>query len=712
MSRPLVTVLLAVVLLVGALPSLASQTQVHTVDGADMVDGELEGASIRGDYAVVSGPDVKVMNESVAGAVLGITRGGDGQLYVATATPGKVYRINGAALDEVFASDRGLITALLSQGKKLVALSTPDGGADVIDVATKKVDRITSPAKLLLGGTVAGGVVYAVGSNDDGGVVLRLPEGAKAFEVVATSTEPLRSIAVRGTRIVVGGADEGVVYEVKGKSLTALLDAEPGEVSAVGIAKDGTVFAAFIDGEGKLSTTASAKVRDDAAEDKKKAPKPKARKVKGGEVWRITKDGSATMVFQSKTHGPYTLAVDDDRDRVLIGTGPEGRLLSVSASVVERPTVLTRRTGSDEITALYPEKAGVVVGTAHGGSVFFVGTSQVTSSWLSPALNADAQARYGLVRTRIERGAGRVTMRVGHTKEPDESWGPFAPMKPASSTGVVFDVAKAPYAQVKVELGAGAVLSAIHLAYLVDNRAPEVVRMDVLAPGWRVTPSPRNAPESRSVTFSEKPFSKFLDRQGAQNPTLDERPFGKQSFDVGYRTVYAYVEDPDKDALQYRFFLGAQSGNAPPVSWQQLGDWSDEPFVSFEASRLADGDYRVRVEVNDSPTNGHARALQDAAVSAPFVVSHVQPKVSGASASKAAGVAKVAFSVTAALPLISVRCSTDLGEWLPLDPADGLLDAQSERFSTTLPATKATAAVSCEVYDEALNFTRFDIPVR
>jgi hypothetical protein len=214
------------------------------------------------------------------------------------------------------------------------------------------------------------------------------------------------------------------------------------------------------------------------------------------------------------------------------------------------------------------------------------------------------------------------------------------------------------------------------------------------------------------VTFGEKPFNKFLDRRGAQNPTMDERPYGKQSFDVGYRTVYAYAEDADKDALRYRFFLGRQQGSAPPATWKSLGDWSEDPFVSFEASRLADGEYRVKVEVSDSPTNGHARALTDTRVSAPFVVSHKAPAVSSPSAARDEGVVRVGFEVVADLPLISARCSTDLAEWLPLDPKDGMLDGAREAFATTLPATKQTDAVSCELYDEALNFQRFDIPVR
>jgi hypothetical protein len=35
--------------------------------------------------------------------------------------------------------------------------------------------------------------------------------------------------------------------------------------------------------------------------------------VRGGEVWRLGVDGSARVVFQSKEHGPYALAVGLDR---------------------------------------------------------------------------------------------------------------------------------------------------------------------------------------------------------------------------------------------------------------------------------------------------------------------------------------------------------------------------------------------------------------
>jgi len=331
--------------------------------------------------------------------------------------------------------------------------------------------------------------------------------------------------------------------------------------------------------------------------------------------------------------------------------------------------------------------------------------------------------------------APRVSLRTGNTREPDETWSDWSPAQTAVVDGVVLAAPPAPFAQVKVELQAGARVSALHAAALVDNRAPEIVSVDVLAPGWKVVATPREPPETRSVNFGEKPFARFLDRRGAQNPTLDERPYGKQSFDVGYRTVYAYAEDVDKDALRYRFWLGTTSttpsttpststpsttsttangaaGAGDVARWTLLQDWSDAPFVSFEASRLGDGDYRVKVDVDDSPTNGPTRALSDAVVSDRFVVSHAVPRFVDAFAARAKTGARLSMRVDAALPLVSVRCSTQLSDWQPLDPKDGILDGHSESFDVVVTGGDSVTSVSCEAYDEALNFARVDVPVR
>ncbi len=698
----------AAVLLAGcAAPAWASQAQLHVVEGAaDLLEGDLEGAALGPDGVVRVGDDVRFLADGMSGPVLALTRAGDGQLYAATAAPGRVWRIaDGKAPEAVLEVDKPLVVALLPVGRgTLVALTAPDGGAEVLDLATKKHESVAAKdAKLLLAGAVHDDVVYAVGGGDEG-VLLKLARGAKAFEVVAKVKEPqLRSVAVgkRGgaVRIVVGGGEDGVVYDVAGGKARALLDAAAGEITAVALGSDGSVYAAAVDGEGKLSKGATAKDKDEGDDDKK-GSKKKARKVKSAEIWRIDPAGRASILWQSKAHGAYALVLTGGR--VFAGTGPLGRLLELDPSGEGSAGVRTRVTDHDEITSLFVDGKDLLLGTAHGSGVARLGGKRVGATYTTDALDADALARYGSATARAS-GAVKLSVRSGNTKEPNDTWSPWGPPSAAPA---------GQYAQVRAELSAGATLSGLSLSYLVDNRAPSVERVDVLAPGWKLVANLREPPETRSVTLNEKPFAKYLDRRGGQNPTLDERPFAKQSFDVGYRTVYAWVEDPDSDALRYRFFLGRVTGAAGEVaSWSALKGWSEEPFASFEASRLADGQYRVKVEVDDVLTNGPARRLGDTDIGPVFVVSHAAPRMTGAKAVRDKGRVKVNLDVAGALPLTVVRCSAGGEEWIPLDPKDGITDGREESFEQTLDLSGALPSVSCEVYDEALNFGRIDIPL-
>lgn len=696
----------------------ASQAQVHVVEGMkDLASGELEGAALTPDARVSAGPQTKLIADGLSGPVLAVARGSDGALYAATAAPGRVWRIkDGAAAEQIWETDKPLVTALLPLSKgRLVAITAPEGGAEIIDIATKKsVESIVAKdAKMLLAGAVVDDTVYAVGGGEEG-LVLKLAPGAKAFETVAKTKEAqLRSIAVRklagGLKIVVGGSEEGVVYDVTAGKVRALIDATPGEITALAIGDDGTVFAAAVDGDGKLSKGALAKAKDDSSsDDDDKKKKQKARKVKGAEVWRIDATtsksaGRAMLLWQSKDHGAYALAFMDGR--LFAGTGPEGRIYEIDPTGGRAAGVLTRIKDHDEVTSLFVDASGLVLGTSHAAAVATVSKARAASAaYMSPALDSEGLARYGAVTARTHgAGAAKLSVRTGNTKEPDDTWSAWSATPGGAPAGQ--------YAQVRAELSGAIALEAMTLSYLVDNRAPEIDRVEVLAPGWKVIASNREPSESRSVTFNEKPFAKYLDRRGGQNPTLDERPFGKQSFDPGYRTVYAYVEDSDKDALRYQFSLGKVNASGAVSSYAIVKEWSEEPFLSFEASRLSDGEYKVQVFVDDSPTNGPARRLGDDDTSPAFVVSHAPPKVSGAVATRAGKNVRVKLEVASALPLTVVRCSAAGDEWLPIDPKDGIIDGRTESFDVEMDSGKLISAVSCEVYDEALNFNRVDIPI-
>lgn len=709
-------------LLVIPTSALATRTKVHRVDDyVGFAQGEFDGTSLAPDGSVRLGPALEEVVKDLPGPVLAIARAGDGLLYAATAAPGRVWRLAPGKEPELFADvKKPLITALLPHGRgELVALTAPDGGAHFLSLDKRREPRVVEAkgVKMLLAGAALGDTLYAVGGGDEG-VLLRLAPGASTFEVLARVSEKhLRAIAVdrrpglRSPRVVVGGGDEGVVYEWSGDKLRALVDAAPSEVTSLVIDRQGRVFAALVDADGKLS--AGATDRDSERDEGKKDERP--RKVKSAEVLRVDLGGRVSVLWQSKAHGAYALALS--RGRLLLGTGARGRVYDLDPEGKRRAGVLARAEGHDEVTVLLPQRDGsVVVGTAHGGGVLLLSSrTRERGVYLTKAFDAGSLARYGAVRVDANRPAGatvRVQLRTGNTKEPDDTWSAF------SSPLLADGVANAPpgrYAQLRFELargGGGApVLSATRLSYLEDNRPPEVARVEALMPGWRVTFTEREPSDSRSVTFNERPFNAYLERAGSRLPTLTERPSGKQVWSPGWRSIYAWVQDPDRDALRYRFFLGRADGSGEVREWREVKPWSPEPFYSFEAARLADGAYRVRVEVDDAPTNGTLRALSDEGVSPVFLIAHATPTFKDARASRVADGYRVRMSVEAEVPLAGVRCSAGGAEWLPVDSADGIVDTEEERFDVTLPGDDLFSSVSCEAIDEAGNHARIDLPV-
>lgn len=718
LAAPLALVV-ALVIVTGS--ASATRVKVHHLDGyADFAAGDFEGTRLDATGNVQPGSALDVLTAVLPGPVLGLARGRDNALYAATARPGRIWRITPGREPELFAElARPLVTALLpGPGESLIAVTAPGGGVHFLDLRGKSPPRVVeaSGVDMLLGAAMIGNDLYVVGGGNEG-VLLQLPAGATSFTTLAKVREAhLRSIAVasaRGkgaARVVVGGGEEGIIYTWEAGRLRALLDATPGEVTAIVVDQQGRIFASLVDADGKLSAGGTS--RDEEGDRDRSKP----REVKSAEVVRIDPDGRNTVLWQSKQHGAYALALH--RGSLLVGTGARGRVYELDPEGRKGSSMIARVPGHDEVTALLPQRDGaVLIGTAHGGGVYRTSPRPPSSAvYLSQPLDAGSLARYGVVDTQgfVPQGAAiKVQLRTGNTSVPDETWSPFS--QEFVGRGVP-EVPLGRYAQLRVELvqgaaGAAPQLVAVRASYLEHNRAPEVARVEILAPGWRVSLSEREPPDSRSVTFGERPFQAFLERPGSKLPTLGERPSGKQVWAPGWRTAYVWAEDPDKDALRYRYFLG-RAGPAGTVSgWELVQDWSEEPFYSFEAARLADGAYRLKVECDDAATNGPSRALPDAAETPVFRIDHQRPKLEAARAVRKGREYQVQFTARAAVPLAAVRCAGAGTDWLPLDPVDGLVDATEERFDTLLPAGHLFDGVSCELLDEAGNHARADIPV-
>jgi len=713
--------------------AFASRTRVHALEApSDFADGTFDGTSLTDDGAVVLGPSLTPFVSVIGGPVLALATTADGAVYAGTSSPARVFRMfKDRAPELVVELKAALVTALVPlDGSTLVAFTSADAAAHFIALRATgagEVKRtVAAPdVKFLLGAVKDGDTLYVVGGGE-GGALLELAKGATAFTTLGTVKEKtLRSVArapFAGRKgLVVGGGDDGLVYVYDGRALRSLVDAEPTEVSSLVVDTKGRTFAALVDAQGKVTDGATARdaaapPADDKEASKAKPKEKKARKVKSAEVLRIDPDGSVHVLWQSKKHGAYALLLD--KRGLLVGTGGDGQVLLLDPEGRRGATVLGSAKDADEIVALTTSKAGdVLLGTAHGGGVVELSAARRSKGqFTSGVVDAKQVARYGHLdfAGAVPDGA-KVTLevRTGGNAEPDDTWSAWSPSLASAGVPVV---PAARYAQVRATLEAkgnvDVALGFVRLAYLTSNRPPEIAELEVVAPGWKVRHAERERSDARSVTFGKGAFKKFAQPRGSSAPVLDERPSGKQSFDAGHRTVYAFVEDPDGDALRYRFSLAKVSPRGDTGPYAVVKEWSEEPFVSLDMARLKDGAYRVRVETDDMPTNGPARALGDARESPTFDVAHQPPRFASARATPGPSSVRVVLDVEALAPLTLVACSAGGADWVPVDPSDGILDTAKERFDTTLPLPTTEAALraaSCLARDEAGNEARTDL---
>jgi hypothetical protein len=720
-----------------ASPVLASQAVVDIREGAKkLTGGDFHGTGLDSEGQIRLAPALKKRTDKIPGTVVDMIRGGDGDLYLATANPGQVWRVPGGGDPQlVFDAKKPMVTALAAMGKStLVALSAPSGGAHFIGIgkgsggksATSKVRTVKAPGvKMLLGAATSGQTLYAVGGGEEG-VLLRLEATGNRFVKVATVKEPhLRSVAasdVRGKKlVVVGGATTGTLYRLENKKLRAVAQAEAKEVADLVLDRRGRIFAALVDASGSLTKkgATSRDLEEDEDEDedeksstdKRKAEKP--RKVKSTEVLRVDPNGQVAVLWQSKKNGAYALTLMNNA--LYVGTGAGGRIYRIDPEGRSRAALFARIPDHHEVVALRTGGAGTLVAaTARGNSVFTLEPEKPgrAGHYLSAVLDAEAQAQWGRISWSGDDLRGvKVALRTGNTKKPDDSWSAFSPDLSAFGEP---SVPPGRYAQVRIKLSStsrvGPSVRGFRIAHLVGNRAPEVVKIEILAPGWRVMRKFPTEDNDRSFSFSEDVFEDFLARHGALLPSGKTKTKGRQRFEPGWRTLFVFAEDPDKDALRYRFFLARESKGGQLGRWELVKDWSDDPFFSFESARAKDGIYRMKVEVSDVLTNGFSRALGDSGISDRFSVELAPPAFSGKGVRRIKDGVKVQFSVTSLLPLAGIRCAVNGGDWVPVDAADGIVDGPNERVDAFFPlkGKAKVTALSCEAIDEAFNYRRED----
>ncbi len=595
-----------------------------------------------------------------AARVWDLARAG-GSVFAATGDEGRIFRRDGdGPWQEAFDADDTQALSLVALADGRVFAGTGPGGLVIELTDPAHPSSRPDPGVQYIWDLAADaeGALYAA-TGPGGQLWRRSPEGRWSLWLDTRHAHLLSVAAAADGSVYVGGDGDGVLYRVApdGKA-TVVYDAPQGEIRALTIGPDGTLYAGTAS---EAPASASPPARTGAIDRPRVrrvaiGQEPKARVVDNppgpalpkpgpaGEnvVYRVGPDGVPRVVFRAKVLVHSLMAT---ADRLLIGTGPEGRLYEVRDGGRESSPVA--RLDHGQILAMAAGPGGsVLIGTGDPGAVMTLATGcEPAGSLVSEVFDAKLPSRFGAVGWRAEAPIGtavRLRLRTGNVGQPDSTWSPWsAPLDdPAGSRP---DCPPGRFAQYKAELStddraSSPALETVVVRYRTANLPPEIGKIEV--------------------------------------PDLSE---GDGATRTGKLTLKWEADDPNGDDLVYT--LALRKDGWP--DWVPLGGPSPltGPEYAWDLATVPSGTYRLRVAASDRAGNPAAEALEARRESPPFLVDHRAPTVTVRVEGKT-----VRASLTDDLTrLVKAAYAVDGGEWVPAFPEDGLFDGLRESLTIELP---------------------------
>ncbi len=689
----------------------AQQTKIwEQTSFSDFEKGTPDRISIRSDGALELAPRLHDLYEAPESYLWDVVVASSGTVYAAAGPEAVVFKLEpGGEASKFFEADAIEVHALaLGAEGALFAATSPD--AKIYRIAPDGASSIYyDPQASYVWDMAIGpdGALY-VATGDEGKIhrVTAQNQGAVFYE---TGETHVRSIAFDSEGRLVAGTDPGglilritesngaahgfVLYQSPKKEVTAVLAAPDGSVYAAGVGnRTGSPASTSTSTQSTSSTSqpegGSPSGSPQAAPPSLPSASAVALRVSGGsEVVRIAPDGEPRQVWSDNEAIVYSLGFDGEK-RLLIGTGNEGRLYRLESS--ERYS-LVLATPSNQITAMASTNdGGVILAASNIGKLHKLGPEIASEGvFESDVFDADLFTRWGALEA-DPAGAGALAVRSGNLDRPARTWSDW------SDSG---EAPPARFAQWKATLRASGQtspeLDAVRLYYRPANSKPRIEELELTPPNYRFPPKrPSVAP--RTLTLS--PIgSSSVSRRGAraqQPPQILTQAAGS----LGVRWSAEDANDDDLIAKVEIQGIG-ESG------WILLEDDIEDTEFNFDSDAFADGRYRLRVTVSDSPSNAPAEALEDSRISEPFLIDNSAPTIADLTATRDGDSLQIRFRASdSASKIESAEYSINGGDWRPALPASGLFDAQELAFDFAAEGGQAPQhVVAVRVFDSREN---------
>ncbi|HEV2134845.1 MAG TPA: hypothetical protein VGR47_11470 [Terracidiphilus sp.] len=600
--------------------------------------------------------------------------GPDGSLYAATMPSGKVYKLNPEATTK---QEETNATVVFDMAK----LPAAEGGsADkgkpryIWDMTFDKEGRLY----IATGGPAA---VFRVDVTK---------AGAQPEEFFKSDEAHIRALAwdAKGN-LIAGSVGTGLVYRIdpQGKGYV-VFDAPKGEITALAVGTDGTIYAAGVGDKGHtplppLPVQGMATVTINIVQPgSMQAANQSTTVPEGSEIYALKEGEAPRTLWSSKPDIVYALTMTPEG--LLAVSGNRGHIYRIQADGSYAD--VGHLDAQQGLCLAAGEKGEVLIGSGNTGKLFSLGATE-KHEYSSDVLDAGALARYG--RVEIEPGSSgfQILTRSGNVDQPVRGWSDWLPLK----EGVV---ASPPgrFLQWKAVLESSGNVGSVGVNYLPVRSVPVVDQL-VVVPGARLNPQ-ATASGQQTVNIS-------FPSSGQTDVSTDDAssPISAVKDRTAVTARWA-AHDEDGDKLTYSLFVRGDGEK----DWWPLKKEIKETAYSFDATQVPDGGYQVKVVASDAPSEPPGRAVTGFKISDRFVIDTTPPVVTGLTATAEAGAcghapcpqqAHVVLDATdATSPISRADYSVDTGTWQYVSPVGGLSDSKHEHYDFVVPASSLDANVT------------------
>lgn len=548
-----------------------------------------------------------------------------------------------------------------------------------------------------------------IATGSPGRILASAPGSHEEYSVAwETGDDPVRSLApLPDGGVVAGTGKQGRILRIgPSGDRTVLFDADEEEIADLVIGADGTIWALATERARKLPAkksaattertngertsaepaapggTPSVQVRVTTSTTPPTAKRPAAGAAPaGGALYRIDRSGDVEKVWKSRDGIPFALALDG-AGNLLVGTAKDGKILKV---VPHRGASVHLSIGSEKVTALASTPADrlFIGGSADARfSVAGPGAGR-EGAWLGEPVDAGWIADWGAMEwyASVPEGTGvGVRARSGNSSEPDETWSPWKPVD-ASGTGVP----RGRYFQARLDLvatadGLSPNVERLRLSYRTLNRAPVIERLGVDEPGIAWHRGPTQPSSRHGLQVADDPVARSTSKRlktGARNGG----PIRK-SYEPGVRTFHWSSTDPDGDRVRYSLEI-RKEGEA---EWFPLAGEITDAFFSWDGRGMPDGKYQVRLSVDDSPDNSAGEEHSARRTGDFFTLDGTPPEWVHVDLDDDRSRYRLEIGVLDRSGTIAaLEYALDGGDWVSIDPVDGVADSGEETYRLVLP---------------------------